>query len=311
MSDLQLGRCYKLTAIKAPDTVDIDTKELKGIGFFEDLQTITEISEMQIKFKVEKHLLKIPNQAEVTIFNLAFPSRELFVDGPVRVRLEAGYDNDPRLLFIGDLRFASSTHTKTEWQTKLQLADGGRAYAVARHNKSYAKGTPVSRIIGDLAQSFGVSVPPEVNELPELRARIPTGEVVTGYTADELERLLDPYGMEFSFQNGKLQIMRSDDIIPGTVRVISQDDGMIEAPVIDPPKLRAPHKKVHHRRGTAAEPKVPKLKVKHLLYPEITPGERIEVRSKSINGIFRVDAVTHEGDFRGSEWTTHIEGRSV
>ena len=101
-----------------------------------------------------------------------------------------------------------------------------------------------------------------------------------------------------------------DAVVPGVVRVISQDDGMLGPPVIDPPKLRAPHK-AGHRRGKGAEPKVPKLKVKHVLYPEVTPGEKIEVRSRSINGLFRVDVVTHEGDFRGPEWTTHIEARAA
>src|SRR5678816_406024 len=158
-----------------------------------------------------------PNQAEITLTNLAETSRQDLVRGPAKVRLEAGYDSTPRLLFLGDVRFGSNEHTGTEWETKLQLGDGARAYAEARHNRSYAKGTPVTTIVGDLAKAFGVSLPPEMNQLTELQTRISTGEVVTGWVADELERILAPYGMGFSFQDGRLQIMRYDDVIPGAV----------------------------------------------------------------------------------------------
>jgi hypothetical protein len=302
----EIDRVYKLTVIRAPELVDIEGFEA---SFFEDLETITEITELRIKAKVEKHLLKIPNQAEVTIYNLNSTSRDDLTRGPTKVRLEAGYDGTPRLLFIGDVRFASNEHTGTEWETKLQLGDGARAYAEARHNRSYTKGTPLVTIIGDLAKKFGVSLPSEIASMDELKTRLPTGEVVTGWAADELTRLLAPFGMDWSFQNGRLQIMRYDDVIPGVARVISEDDGMIDAPVIDPPKIRAPRKA--GRRGKARELKVPKLKVKHTLYPELAVGESIQVQSRSINGDFRVDAVTHELDSWGAEWTSDIVGRSA
>jgi hypothetical protein len=308
MSDASIDRVYKLTVIRAPEITAI---EGLSATFFEELETITEITHPQrIKFKVEKHLLKIPNQAEVTLTNLSSISRENLTGGPAKIRLEAGYDDTPRLLFIGDVRFASPEHTGTEWDVKLQIADGGRAYAEARHNRSYATGTPMATIIGDLCKAFGTSLPANIPTMPELQTRAATGEVVTGWAADELSRLLAPFGMEWSFQNGHMQIMRSDEIVPGVLRVISQDSGMIGAPAVDPPKIRAPRKR-GHRSGRAAELKVPKLKIKHELYPELIPGERIQVHSRSINGEFRIDSVVHEGDLWGSDWTTHIEGRSV
>lgn len=312
MSDQNFDRVYKLTVIKAPEIGDIDTPGLRGLSFFENVETITEITQpFQIKAKIEKHLLKIPNQAEITLINLAAGDRDAFVEKPLRIRLEAGYDGDPRLLFLGDLRFGSNKHDRTAWDTKLQLADGGRAYAEARHNRSYAPGTPYLTIISDLCKAFTVQLPPELATFDELRARIPAGEVTTGKAQDELTRILDSFGMEWSFQNERIQIVRVDAVVPGTVRLISQETGMIGAPAIEPPKLRAPKRVGHARHGRRAEPKVPKLKIKHELYPEVTPGESIEVQSRSINGIFRVDVVTHELDFQGADWQTHIEGRSV
>lgn len=307
-----LGHAYKLTVLRAPELADIDTKELRGLGFMDTLgeQVVFEMPQ-RIQFKIEKHLAKIPNQGEVTITNLADATRDLLVTGPTKVRLEAGYDDSGiRLLFLGDTRFASSVKEPTSWETKMQLADGGRAFANARHDKSYAKGTPLTTIIADMARAFNVPLPPEIAALEALHVRIPTGEVVTGLVADELERILAPFGMEWSLQHERLQIIKTDDIVPGVVRVLSQDDGMIGSPEIDPPKIRAPAT-TGHRTGRSRELKVPKLKLRHTLYPELNPGEKVEVRSRAINGMFRIDVVTHEGDSHGKNWITHIEARSV
>lgn len=302
----EFDRIYKLTAIRAPEFIDA---EGFNASFFEELETTTVITDHRIEFKIEKHGRKTPNQCEVRLTNLAFPSREAFVDGPVKVRLEAGYGDTLRLLFVGDLRFASNEHDGTEWLTKLQIADGARAFAEARVNKSYGKGTPLLTVLSDIAKRFGVSLPTNVLNSPDLKIRIGTGEVITGYASDEMTRVLAPFGLEWSFQNGGLQILRVDDVLPGVTRTISQDDGMIGAPTIDPPKIRAPAKA--NKRGKGTAPRVPKMKVKHTLFPELTPGERIEVQSRSLNGTFRIDSLIHEGDNHGSDWTTTIEGTAI
>src|SRR5689334_18765837 len=148
MTQPEFDRVYKLTAVRAHELTDI-----VGFGrsFFEDLETITEITDHQIEFKIEKHRIRDPNTCDITITNLATPSRDGFLTIPQRVRLAAGYGDTPRLLFLGDLRYASNEHIGTKWLTKLQLGDGARAYAEARINRTYAKGTPVATILGHLA----------------------------------------------------------------------------------------------------------------------------------------------------------------
>ena len=307
MSDVNFDRVYKLTLIKAPELVDIAGFKA---SFFDSLETVTEITDHRIQFKVQKHLKKEPNTAEITITNLSVASRDALKKGPTKIQLAAGYDGTPRLLFLGDVRFADSTKDGTEWLTKLQVADGGRAYAEARVNRSYGKGTPLTAIIGDIAKAFGVPMPPEVTANADLLARLPTGEVTTGYASDELTRLLDRFGLDWSFQNGRLQILRSDQIVPSLVRVINEDSGMIGSPEIDPPKITAPPK-AGHRRGRARELKVPKLKVKNELYPELTPGEKLQVESEQGTGLFRLDVVTHEGDTHGEAWQSEIEATAA
>jgi hypothetical protein len=56
---------------------------------------------------------------------------------------------------------------------------------------------------------------------------------------------------------------------------------------------------------------VPKLKVKHTLYPELIPGEKIQMQSRSVNGLFRIETLIHEGDLFGEAWTTEIEATAT
>lgn len=309
----EINRVYRLTAIRAPDTVDV---EGLNPNWFEKLDTVTTIESTnarpghQIKAKIEKHLRRTPNQGEAVITNLDTPSRDSFVGGPVRIQLEAGYDDDPRLLFLADLRYVSHELTGTEWLTKLQLADGARAYAHARVNHSFAKGTPLSTVVSKIAQSFGVPVPAEVAASVDLKTRLSTGETLSGSSAEELTRILDPFGFGWSFQNGILQILPFDGVIDGAVRLITTPEnggGMIGSPVINAPKIIAPPKTGTRHGFAKHEPRVPKLKIKHTLYPELTPGEKIQVQSRSVNGLFRIDTLSHELDLFGDAWHTEIE----
>lgn len=294
----ELNRIYRLTAIRAPDTAAIEGFDR---SFFEELETITEITGLDISFRIEKHLGKQPNTAEIEIVNAGPVTRAEFTRGtPIKIRFEAGHDQTLRPLFVGDLRYASDQLDGTEWRTKLQLADGGRAYAEARINRSYAPKTSIETILRDLAKAFGAPLP-QVSE--ELKQRVASGEMLLGYASDELTRVLAQFNYEWSFQDGKLQILRSDESRAGVVRVISQDDGMLGSPTIEPPKITATKK--------SKKAKVPKLTVRHTLFPELVPGERFDLESRSIRGRFRIDALTHEGDTAGSDWITTIEAIEI
>lgn len=318
MSDF--GRAYRILVHRAPDPLDAALSKQFNANWFEKFEQVLEITSVgqehyhRIEFEIEKDLKGTPNQCKLTIYNLSVASRDLFKGAPVRVTLEAGYEDAPRLLFLGDLRFADSDIKGLDWVTTLQLADGGRAYANAKVNKSFTKGTPLRTILDSLARAFGVPLELQGRSSTDLDQRIAAGEVLTGYAADELERLLLPYGFGYSFQNGRLQLLRFDKVLPGELRVIREDTGegggMLGSPEIDPPKIRAPPKTGHHGQAHSSA-KVPKLKFKHTLYPELVPGERIQMQSRSVTGTFKIDSFKHKGDTSGNDWVTEVQAIDV
>lgn len=251
-----------------------------------------DITDLRIHFKVRRSLHKTPNQSDIYISNLADASRADLETKPLSVQLEAGYDGVARLLFIGDLRFGMSEQKGPTWETLLQVGDGSREYSHARVNRSYRPGTTVRTILRDAAASMGLTLPKNLESDPALDRQFITGTISHGPVRDELSRLLAPFGYHWSVQNGILRVLRDEEVSSLTALPIDQDHGMIGTPQYGSPP----------RSG-----KPPHVKVKCLLYPELTPGDVVQLTSKSKKGLYRLERVDHEGDSHGSSWFTECE----
>lgn len=290
----QLGRTYKLTVVR----------QSKGRGFFTDDGNGTEVTKLRMSAKIERSLVKSPNTAEVKIYNLWEDTRAAFEDLPIRVYLAAGYQEDNRLLFVGDVRRGSgSEHDGTEWVTTLKLGDGQRAFSHAKISRSYRPGTPVLAALTDAARSMNLELPREIVASPELAAGIASGAVLSGWASDELTRLLSPYGYSWSIQSGKLQILRDDQVLVGVERVIDQANGMVGTPKMKVPTPTKSKKSKKVKRAT--------VEFEHLLDGTLVPGMRIRLRAESLEGAFKLTKVTYVLDTHGADWTSKCEGIPV
>jgi hypothetical protein len=287
VSDRLINRNFKLTVHRVADG-----------SYFAPVATTetTTITDMRIRFSIEKHLGSEPNKADVAIYNLAQSTRAAFEKKPVQVRLDAGYDGKLSLLFSGDLRYGLSSREGADWMTKLQLADGDRAYGQARISTSYKAGTLPKDILQQMAAVLGLKASDVLLGLPILNQAIPKGLAAHGYVRDELTKFLKARGLQWSIQNNTLQVLGEDDTRTNRAFLLSSavegGTGIIGSPEYGPPpKKGAP----------------PTLNVKLLLYPGILPGDLVRVQSREIDGTFRAETVKHEGDSHGDDWTTTLE----
>lgn len=256
-----------------------------------------EIEDLRVQLKVEKHIDKEPNTCEITISNCNEQTRAFLESKPLFAQLLVGYDDDGyRHLFSGDVRRAWSEINGTDWETHLQLADGDRAFRYARVSRSYKKGASVVTALQETAAALGLRVDASVLASPDLQAQFASGTVLQGAAADEMTRLLAPYGYHWSVQDSKLVILKDGDVRPDRAIVISQDTGMIGSPSYTTPE----------KQGKPAA-----LDVKMLMYPELTPGGQIQVQARAVNGIFRVERIVHTGDTHGTDdhWITEIQAK--
>lgn len=250
------------------------------------------IENLRVRFKIEKSLDSTPNEAEITVTNCNANTRAFMEAKPLVVKLEAGYDDDLKFLFMGDLRNGYSRVVDADWETVLKVADGDRAYRYARASRSYPKGTSVITALRELAATMGLQLPSDVATSPVLQAQFATGRTLHGPARDELTRLLAPYGYHWSTQDGRLQILKDQNAAPGTAFLISQSTGMIKSPEYSVPD----------KANASAT-----LKTETLLYPELTAGATLQVDSLAISGFFRINKLTHNGDTHGDDWQTECE----
>jgi hypothetical protein len=256
----------------------------------------TEITDLRVQFRVRKDLHKSPNTCDVTITNLSQTTRSDLETKPLNVQLEAGYDDVYRFMFLGDLRFAMTKLDGPNWHTLLQLGDADCHYKWARMNKTYGSNTSVKTVLRDAAKSMGLALPKNVEDDPDLNEVFKNGELAHGPTREELTRYLAPYGYSWSIQNGQLRILRDDRTHADTYKEINEENGMIGSPEFgSPPRSGLP----------------PHMTVNMLLYPELTPGDKVLLTSKVKTGFFRIENVEHSGDTHGQAWTTQVEIRPV
>jgi len=251
-----------------------------------------QITNLRMEFTVHRDLSKHPNRSDVKIYNLAPVTRAAVETKPLSVDFTAGYDGVNRLVVAGDVLFAMSKQEGPNWVTMLQVGDGARAFGNARVTpRSYPGSTSVKSIVRDIAKSMGQTLPLNIEQSRTLNAQVPIGSVISGPAQIELSRLLAPYGFDWSFQNGRLQILRDTDVRTD-VLPIGEKYGMLGTPEFGQPKKNG---------------KPPTMTVKNLLYPELVPGGQVDLQTTTIRGRFKVVKVKHNGDTHGDQWFTEIE----
>lgn len=267
--------------------------------FFNAQPNVLEIEKLRIAFKIEKHLAKEPNTCEVTITNGNDATRAELCRTPLVVRIDAGHADDAgaRHLFTGSLRHGYSKQDGTNWHTVLNLGDGASAFDGARASKTFGRGASAIQALRYVAGTMGLELPQEVEVSTELTRQFATGVSLFGRSADEMTRLLAPYGYGWSMQDGRLVVLKDGQAAPGTAILISKDTGLIGSPQFATPTA-----------GDVKKGKPAKLTFRTILYPQITPGFLVSVQSRAIDGIFRAERVTHTGDSHGTnDWVTEVE----
>lgn len=250
------------------------------------------IDGLRMQFEITKTIAKEPNTGTVTIYNGNAETRAWLQRDGLSMWLEAGYDGTYRRILAGSVKWCESRHEGTDWATRLEVVDGARADR-ARVGRTYRQGTPVATILRDVAKGMGYVLPAGVAELD---GALPAGVTVAGLARDELTRLLAQFGYSWSIQGEQLQVLRDGEVNADEAWVISEETGLVGVP-----EYSAPTKSKKKRTLTFSS----------LLFPELTPGGRVQLEARVVRGLHRMRSVKHVGDTHGQEWTTHVEATAL
>lgn len=283
-------RAYRLTV----GSIEIDA--LAGVG----------LNALHIAFAVERDTKRVPNNAEIAVWNLSRSSRQALAKlANVPVRLEAGYLDDVGVLFQGDLRSARSRREGPDIVTRVSGGDGETKIRTARINRTFAAGTPIGTVLRELGKALGVG---EGNLRQFLGAQLRNGSktlsrslTLRGSVFDELEHVTRSCGLGWSIQDSALQL-REAGLPVGDRRgpLLRPDSGLIGEVEVETVAKEEP--------GFAAG----SVRVCGvcLLRQDLIPGVPFRVESEAYTGNLVCVSTVHNGDSHSTDsWRIDWTGR--
>lgn len=211
---------------------------------------------LQVDFDIKMSRSKTPNQGVIAIYNLAETDRRRIERDAKSVRLYAGYDGDNKMIFTGDVVFASSSKDMVDWKTEIKAGDGWRSFSQSITSRNYAAGTPIRTIVEQTAKDMGIALKESANIL---KGATDGSITLHGKSQIGLDQVVRNAGGEWSIQDNELQITPITKPIDGEAIVLDASSGLLESPSIS-------------EKGVA---------VRCQLHPDFRPGKVMKLESSS------------------------------
>ncbi|WP_429001139.1 phage protein [Stenotrophomonas maltophilia] len=267
-------------------------------------QGTTILPPMQIQFDVQKDAEEDPNVHSIRIYNLAPSTRKALEKPDLRAYLYAGYEEESGaiLLAAGTVVDAFTRFDSPDVVTELAIADGYGELRDSAVSLSYGEGATSATIIQDVAGKMGLVL----NMPRSLTARAwEHGFSFYGPARAALHKLCRGAGLEWSIQNQTLQVVATKGVTERSVVVLNAASGLIGSPE----RVREASREKDAGGGRTVRSERQRRdgwRVRSLLLPWLNPGDRVRMDSRQVKGIWRVESVSHSGDYHGGDWTTDL-----
>ena len=265
-----------------------------------------EISDLAINFEITKSILSFPNLAKITLFNTNADTRAALQSKDTRIELNAGYEDNTRLIFKGAVRNVVASRADTDTGLTIYSADGEQDWRNATVNITYSESVNVRTVINDVISTFKDSQPGALEGLPDTTDNI-RGLSLSGPSKTVLDSLATEYGFEWSIQDG--EVVTSAPSVPNTDGVsilVTPATGMIDSPTVT---------------EIGAD-------VTTLLNNQMLPNRLFRIESTTANvtlgnlnfrdlprtnaeGSYKIQEVVFRGEYPRGAWTSSVKGITV
>jgi hypothetical protein len=259
-----------------------------------------EITDLHISFEIKKTAKNQPNKSSIRVWNLQLSTRKELEKPDTRCIFYAGYREDagPLLLFNGNTTFVWSRIEGPDIVTEFELGDGQAEMRDATVSVGYGPGVRSSQILADAAQSMELPLNVPGNA-PERSYQ--QGFSYYGSATGLLDKVTQGTDLEWSVQNGNLQVIQQGMVTTRQGVELDLDSGLIYSPE------RMRKNRTEHKKRASARHQYDGWRVKTLLMPMLNPGDRIRLTSRFVQGIFRIQEIEHRGDSHEGDWISEIK----
>jgi hypothetical protein len=276
-----------------------------------------DLSEFHLTFEVKRAAFQTPASLVAHIYNVGDDLMQRIASEFTRVTLSAGYQNGPYgVIFDGVVVwFERGRENATDTVLVIHANEWDQAWNGTVMNDGLPEGAThedvVKAVLGVMTP-YGISL----GVLSALDpAKSPRARAMVGMARDQLRDIAQANdAMAFIDQDGKLNVLKKDDVLSTPAIVLNTSSGMIGVP------------RMTLGQGVA---------VTSLLNPGIKPGASIRINQKELitrieapaggtggtkqqiqdltttqqvaaDGGYKIYSVTHHGDNRGNPWYSDI-----
>lgn len=281
----QAFRTYELI-IGKPSTgkgLQIIGDEIKGLG-------------LNISFRIKKELnnSEKTNYASIDIFNLSDDSIKYIEEDKTAIIVKVGWNGDNKLLFTGivDEIETEDRVGSPDRKTSLRCKPTSSLIYQPTISKTFPKNTSPRDIIEYLVGQSGSIIKSAFNS-ENVNKRFPFGYTVNGSTKEVLDQLAIDFNFNYRIDNKRLSVSdpnryESQNSVSRAYQ-FTPETGLIGIPTY----ASADGKKVKDDKQAKAG-----VKFQALINPLVTPGSAVSIQDVDLVGIYRVNSVEYNGEWR-------------
>jgi len=262
-----------------------------------------EITELRISFDIKKTAKKTPNRSCIRVWNLQKSTRQELEKPDTQCLLYAGYSEDmgAQLIFQGGVTYAWSKQDGPDVVTEFELGDGSKQMRDSTISVGYASGVKSTTVLNDVSKQMDMPLVMPSNA-PERTWQ--NGLSYYGSATGLLDKVTQGTGLEWSVQNEQIQVIQQGMVTTRQGVELALDSGLVYSPERLRKSANAARSK---RRALEGKPEYDGWKVKALLMPQLNCGDRLKLSSRFVDGIFRIQELSHKGDSWQGEWITELK----
>lgn len=250
--------------------------------------------ELRCVFTVTRSLKPEPNKIDLSICNLSRESRQRITPEKgktVAVQIDAGYKDSVGTIFVGEARRVYPVRQGPDMITRVQGGDGERQLRTARMAENFGPGTKLVDVLEKMAGSLGVKADAAKERIRRGDFRGGLTEFIHGFNfsgplREEFERQMKSAGLNWSVQNGELQVLGDGETTQQEAFVFSADSGLIGSPEI---------------KDSGG------VKFQCLMQAALAPGQKAVLDARAVQGTFKITDLVFHGDTHGQDWIVDVD----
>ncbi len=248
---------------------------------------------LRVTGKATKTLKPEPNKCDLVIYGLNPEHRAgLTKVGRPTCAVSVGYEGQITQIFYGQALHVRHERRGGDIVTTISTNDSGDKAQTARVHKSFRAGTKPGEVLKELTKALGVKVGNLNLAVQKLNAGKAAsiylgGCTVDGHAPHYLTELCKSAGLEWSIQDGQLQVLDVGKALASQAIVLDESN-LVGTPSISSKNV---------------------VECTTFIQGDVTPGRQIQVKHPFVEITARVEKCEYVFDTYSDDWYVTIEGQ--